>query len=180
MVMGNDCLIEIADYLRGHYVEHAGVVERVMAQPFPFDRGTEPGHVTASAFILDATHERVLLIHHAGLDLWLQPGGHIDEGESPLQAAVRESFEEVGLHITPITGEIIDIDVHRIPANTKKNEPSHWHVDVRYLFVAQDHRVNLNENECSSYRWISLVDMLKMNQDSFVRVARKAILRKSI
>ena len=37
--------------------------------------------------------------HRAGLDYFVFPGGGVDEGESPEQAAVREAMEELGVEI---------------------------------------------------------------------------------
>jgi 8-oxo-dGTP pyrophosphatase MutT (NUDIX family) len=44
---------------------------------------------------------RVALIerHRAGLDYYVFPGGGVDEGETPEQAAVREAMEELGIEI---------------------------------------------------------------------------------
>ena len=55
----------------------------------PFDRlQYEPGHFTASGFVIHPAGDRVLLIHHAKIGAWLQPGGHIDPGDlSPLAAS---------------------------------------------------------------------------------------------
>ena len=53
----------------------------------------EPGHITASAFVVDRARGRLLLIHHGKLRTWLQPGGHIDPGEEVLAAAMRETSE---------------------------------------------------------------------------------------
>src|SRR5437899_1599903 len=64
----------------------------------PFDRRIAEGHLTASALVVSATGERVLLLHHRKLDRWLQPGGHGDPGEtSGEQVALREAHEETGL-----------------------------------------------------------------------------------
>lgn len=42
----------------------------------------------------------VLLVHHAyGRDAWGVPGGAINRNEDPKDAAVREAFEETGLHL---------------------------------------------------------------------------------
>ena len=108
------------------------VATLVAGTPRCFDRGFyRPGHVTGSAFVVDAGSGRVLLHHHRRLDRWLQLGGH-DEGEhDPLQTALREAREESGLlDLTPLSTAILDIDVHEIPAG--RSEPAHLHHDVRY------------------------------------------------
>jgi len=51
--------------------------------------------LTASALLIH--QNKVLLIKHKKLNIWLGPGGHIDEGELPHQAAEREFLEETGL-----------------------------------------------------------------------------------
>jgi len=44
---------------------------------------------------------KILMVcqHHEGRDIWMVPGGGIEEGESSLDAAVREAKEETGLDI---------------------------------------------------------------------------------
>ena len=37
--------------------------------------------------------------HRAGLDYFVFPGGGVDEGETPEQAAVREAMEELGVEV---------------------------------------------------------------------------------
>ncbi len=46
-------------------------------------------------------NEKVALIerHRAGLDYFVFPGGGMDEGETPKQAAVREAKEELGVEV---------------------------------------------------------------------------------
>jgi 8-oxo-dGTP diphosphatase len=45
--------------------------------------------------------DKVALIerHRAGLDYFVFPGGGVDTGESPEQAAIRETMEELGIEI---------------------------------------------------------------------------------
>jgi 8-oxo-dGTP diphosphatase len=59
----------------------------------------------AFAVIFDA-ERRVLLCHRRDIDAWNLPGGLIEEGEAPWDAAMRETREEVGLgvEVTRLTG----------------------------------------------------------------------------
>ena len=101
----------------------------------PFPRALLPGHITASGIVIQ--HQEILLIKHRYIGEWFQPGGHVDSEEEPLQAAIREVAEETGWQTTPSSFHDqtipIDIDVHLIPANPKKNEQQHLHIDFAYL-----------------------------------------------
>ncbi len=103
----------------------------------PFDRhGYAPGHFTASAFIVHPEGDRALLIHHGKIGIWVQPGGHVDPGDTGLiEAARREVEEETGVaDLTPITEGLFDIDVHEFPETL--GQPRHLHFDLRFGFVA--------------------------------------------
>ena len=51
---------------------------------------------TASTLVL-LEDRRILLVHHRKLGVWLYPGGHIESGETPDEAALRELKEETGV-----------------------------------------------------------------------------------
>jgi hypothetical protein len=79
----------------------------------PFNEHADIRHVTASALVVG---ERGVVLHlHKRLALWLQPGGHIDAGEDPATAAVREATEELGLAVAhPHDGpQLIHVDGRR-------------------------------------------------------------------
>jgi 8-oxo-dGTP pyrophosphatase MutT (NUDIX family) len=104
----------------------------ILTSSNPFARTTQEGHITASGLVI---HEnKVLLIFHPYIKRWFQPGGHIDEGESPVDAAIREVYEETGFVCSSESEipELIDIDIHEIPANPKKAEGPHLHIDLLY------------------------------------------------
>jgi 8-oxo-dGTP pyrophosphatase MutT (NUDIX family) len=73
----------------------------------------------------------VLLHLHRRLGRWLQPGGHIEPGERPEDAAVRETQEETGITVRhPSTGPlVVHLDEHPGPDD-------HIHLDLRYLLLA--------------------------------------------
>lgn len=105
----------------------------VTAQPRCFERSLEIGHVTGSAWIVDAAGGRVLLTHHAKLDIWVQPGGHCDGDGDVAAVARREAEEETGLTALDLAApEIFDLDIHAIPE--RGAVARHEHFDVRFAF----------------------------------------------
>lgn len=105
-------------------------------------RRTFPGHVTTSAIIIDEEINSTLLILHKASGMWLQPGGHWEEAASFQESALREAQEETGLtqlvlHPCHADHDVpIDIDTHAIAARPSRDEPDHFHFDLRYVFVA--------------------------------------------
>lgn len=109
----------------------ARVLQALDSLPRPFDEDAAPVHVTGSAVIVG---RRGTVLHlHKRLHQWMQPGGHVDPGESPWEAALRESAEETGLDLAhPADGpRLIHVDVHNAARG-------HEHLDLRYLLVADD------------------------------------------
>ena len=107
--------------------------DQVLSAIDPYSRSTKAGHITASGLVI--REGRVLLIFHPYIKAWFQPGGHIDDGESPIDAAIREVYEETGVICKPIDRYLdpIDIDLHEIPANPLKGESAHLHIDLLFL-----------------------------------------------
>jgi 8-oxo-dGTP pyrophosphatase MutT (NUDIX family) len=120
-----------------------------------FDRLTWPGdpfsetendhHVTASSFVISS--RGVILHRHRRLGIWVQPGGHVDERESPEEASVRETIEETGLivhHLDPV--ELFHVDVHPGPRG-------HTHYDLRYVLASEPLDPQPPENESPDVFW---------------------------
>ena len=115
----------------------------------PFDEHADPTHVTASAVV--RSDAGVLLHRHRRLGLWLQPGGHIDAGETPAQAAVREVAEETGLDAGHAADppRIVHVDVH-------PGARGHTHLDVRYLLRARAVPPRPPTGESQDVAWFTL------------------------
>lgn len=140
----------------------------------PFSRGQfVPGHITASCFIVDAASSRILLHHHRLLDRWLQMGGHVESGEAPLQAALREGMEESGLQDLQPLGGLFDLDVHAIPEG--RGEPGHLHYDVRYLMTtARPEGIASDPNESNDLAWMTYDRAIElMDEEGSRRVIKK-------
>lgn len=81
-----------------------------------FQRTHLPGHITGSSWIVNPAKTAVVMVHHAKLNRWLQPGGHADGCENVLSVALKEAQEETGiLELTVLRENIFDLDIHRIP-----------------------------------------------------------------
>jgi len=118
----------------------------------PFKRSNKLGHITASGLVIH--NDKVLLIFHPFIKRWFQPGGHIDDGESPIDAAIREVYEETGFVCVPDSKDLepIDIDIHEIPANPKKGEDTHLHIDLLYCLRISSQEQSIED---ISYAWIA-------------------------
>lgn len=97
----------------------------------PFSQDAGPVHVTASGFVVGP--RGVVLLKHKRLGVWLQPGGHVDPGETPWEAARRECWEETGLEVA-LVGPFDDIGAPA-PAHVDVHAGGrgHTHLDLRYL-----------------------------------------------
>ncbi|TMA23807.1 MAG: NUDIX hydrolase [Deltaproteobacteria bacterium] len=149
--------------------------------PAPFSRDQfAPGHVTCSACVLDAKGAHVLLLHHARLSRWLQPGGHAESGDAtPLAGALRELREESGL-VDPATlcgpggSALVDVDVHEIPA--RGGEPAHLHYDLRYGFAVDGGAALRCSEESHVLRWVAVERLAEQGADASVaRLVARAL-----
>lgn len=159
-------LLEAYDPGPGEAGSVAATLDLIVAESDVFaDDHYVPGHVTASAFVIDRSHTRLLLIHHRKLHLWLQPGGHVDPGEDVLTAAVREVQEETGVVGVPFADGLFDVDVHAIPANGGR--PPHNHYDVRFLLEATGEDL-FDSDEVLGVRWVPFADVSDLVSDGSV------------
>ncbi len=133
-----------------------------------FERTLKVGHITGSAWIIDLDRRHALLTHHRKLDRWLQLGGHSDGDANTLNVALREGLEESGLTtLRPVSEAIFDVDVHLIPA--RKNEPDHYHYDVRFLLEADRNTPLVISEESNELAWVPLEEILNLAPDASIR-----------
>lgn len=134
----------------------------------PFHRENLAGHMTASACIVSSDQSQLVLLHHAKLNKWLQPGGHCDGNSNTEAVARQEAKEETGLMHLRSNGEIFDVDVHWIPR--RKEVPGHWHYDIRYLFLTHpDHEILQKNEESNQVAWVPGAALVSFTQESSIR-----------
>ena len=172
--------IDLVNSLRGYqtsFPEEKDFVNRFLSLLLDkpcYERTHLPGHITGSAWIVDASRTHVLLVHHAKLNKWVQPGGHADGDENILRVALKEAEEETGLNEFRMIDSYkpFDIDIHLIP---KRPEfPEHFHYDVRFLLEADPNALIQVSEESHDVKWIKLKDLEKYNQErSVLRMKEK-------
>ncbi|KQH75012.1 NUDIX hydrolase [Mycobacterium gordonae] len=113
-------------------------------------RECEPGHVTASTLVLDATGERVLLTLHPRLGRWVQLGGHCEDDEDILAAALREATEESGVANLWLRPELVAVHVH--PVTCSLGVPTR-HLDLQFMAHAPAGAQIVLSDESDDLRW---------------------------
>ncbi len=134
----------------------------------------EPGHFTASAFVVSPDGGSLLLIHHSKLDRWLQPGGHIEASDTSVEAAARrEVLEETGVGLMHRIGaSLVRIDVHEIPQRGR--EPVHQHLDLGLGFHAESDNIGPIE-EVIEARWVDFDDLASYGIDDALDAGAAAV-----
>ena len=139
-------------------------------------------HFTATAFVIDSK-KRVLLLWHKRLGRWMPPGGHVDEDESPEDAAKRECKEETNLDVdiigetstdlfaqNPHEGRMLKKPIamllENIPESKERNEPAHQHMDFLYLAqpLNEDDAKELAKDESDGMRWFTREEIRMMDE----------------
>jgi 8-oxo-dGTP pyrophosphatase MutT (NUDIX family) len=134
----------------------------------------DPGHFTASGFVLSPDRDSLLIVHHAKLGRWLQPGGHIESDDATVEAAARrEVLEETGVHNLQVVGTTpIRIDAHGIPEHG--STPAHMHIDLGIGYLAGSREIGPLE-EVIDARWVLLDELDTFEVDDAVRSGAQAV-----
>lgn len=132
-------------------------------------------HFTATGFVLNNSGDKILFIFHKKLQKWLPPGGHIDEGELPHEAVVREVLEETGVQATILPPqdtlglEINEIQEIQLPCPLyilheyipeHNNKDAHMHYDFIFALQATDATIKPAFHEVEHAHWFSLKEIL--------------------
>lgn len=116
----------------------------------------------AGAFIIE--DGKVLFLNHKKYGIWLQPGGHVEEGETPDEAAVRETREETGLEVEVVGNEeefdnFSAVDLPKpFNVNLHEIEEGHWHCDFQYIaeIVSKNEEYEYKDEDM---KWLSKEDL---------------------
>ena len=133
-------------------------------------RDTAPGHLTGSALVVDPTGERFLLLLHAKLRRWLQPGGHADGDNELAGVALKEATEETGIADLAVLVPAVDLDIHAVDHGDELGE--HLHLDLRFVVVAPPGAREQGNHESLGLRWVTRDELASVaDEEGLLRLA---------
>lgn len=138
-----------------------------------FSRENRCAHITASSWIVNRSHNKILMVYHNIYNSWSWSGGHADGEQDLLSVAIREAREETGItHIKPITEEIFSLEILTVDGHIKRGVyvPSHLHLNITYLLEADDQEaVQICPDENSGVSWFELEDAVAASSEPWMR-----------
>ena len=139
------------DALRHAYIAY------LLGMPDAMMRSCAPGHLTASAVVVDPARRATLLTLHPRVGRWVQLGGHCEPEDVTLQdAALREAREESGINELSIDPLPLQLHVH--PLTCSGGVPTR-HLDVRYLVTTPAYADEQISDESDDLCWFGFDDL---------------------
>ena len=127
------------------------VLAFVLARPDACERACVPGHITASALVVNDSGDQVLLTLHPRLGRWVQLGGHCEDSDTDIvAAAMREATEESGIEGLAIDAALGAIHVHALTCSL--GVPTR-HLDLQFIARAPADATIAISDESLDLRW---------------------------
>lgn len=123
-----------------------------------------PKHLVSYFAIIDPKSKKILLQDHLLAKLWLPAGGHIEPGEDPAEAALRECEEELGFAAN-FLGER---KPHFITVTVTNGQGEHTDVSLWYILEAsEDMPLVIEPDKFAAVRWWGIDEVLNSPLELF-------------
>lgn len=152
--------------------DKAVMIKRLEEEETIFTRANETAHFTASSWLVNKAHTKILMIYHNIYDSWAWTGGHADGEKDLLSVAIREAREETGIEaIMPVSEDIFSIEILTVDGHVKRGSyvPSHLHLNVTYLLEADEKEaLHIKQDENSGVAWFFLEEALEKSSEPWM------------
>lgn len=135
-------------------------------------RENEFCHLTASSFIINKGHTKVLCIFHNIYKSWGWVGGHADGDDDMLYVARKETNEETSLdHFELLMEQPLSVEILPVKGHVKhgKYVSGHLHLNTTYLFEADENdAVHILESENSNIGWLTFDELISQCDEPYM------------
>lgn len=142
---------------------------RQLLQKDIFLRENRAAHMTASAWVVNRTRDKVLMVYHNIYHSWSWLGGHADGEQDLLAVAIREVQEESGIrNVKALSENIFSLEILTVDGHEKKGAyvPSHLHLNVTYLLEADaQETLSMKPDENSGVAWFALEEAIEASTE---------------
>lgn len=149
------------------------IIKCLETYPDIFYRSNPVAHMTASAWVINPSRDKILMAYHNiyGSFSWL--GGHCDGETDCLKVALREVQEESGIqNVRALSDKILSLEALTVNGHYKKGKyvSSHLHLNVTYLIEADDKEVlHIKEDENSAVQWFDIDKVVEASNEKWFR-----------
>ncbi len=167
---------EIKEYIPYNELEERDkevIIKCLDTYPDIFYRSNPVAHMTASAWVINPSRDKILMAYHNiyGSFSWL--GGHCDGETDCLKVALREVQEESGIqNVRALSDKILSLEALTVNGHYKKGKyvSSHLHLNVTYLIEADDKEVlHIKEDENSAVQWFDIDKVVEASNEKWFR-----------
>ena len=141
--------------------------------PDVFYRENIVAHMTASAWVTNKSHDKILMAYHNIYKSFSWLGGHCDGQEDCLKVALKEVKEESGIkNVQAASDDIFSIEVLTVDGHYKKGKyvSSHLHLNVTYLIEASDEeQLIVKEDENSAVKWFGIDEAVEASNEQWFK-----------
>jgi len=138
-------------------------------------------HFCASVFVINPENKKILLVHHKKFHRWVQPGGHIENEETPEETALREVYEETGVKVKLLGERFPREDDYIRPLGIQHNRGKNdeHHIDILYAGVPVNEFTNIEgqSGENDGIGWFSRDELEVIDVFPDIKITMDRILK---
>lgn len=149
------------------------ILKCIDTYPDIFERSNIAAHMTASAWVTNKKHDKILMAYHNIYKSFSWLGGHCDGEKDCLKVAIKEVQEESGIKdVKPISEDILSIEALTVNGHYKhgKYVSCHLHLNVTYLLEANDEeQLHIKKDENSAVKWFDIDEAVEASNEQWFK-----------
>ena len=145
-------------------------------------RQNEMFHFTTSAWVVNPSKTKVLMVYHNIFDLWAWIGGHADGNLNLLEVVKKEILEETGLKkVNLLINDIFGLSIQIVKPHIKNGKyvSAHLHYDIQFLFEASENdNLKIKQDENKDVKWLNVDTVLDQVTEEHMKPLYEKLMNK--